>query len=168
MGLGNPGPHHARNRHNVGFMAVDCLYSHYAFSPFVTKEKLSLSRGVINEKEVILCKPLAFMNLSGVTIAPLLRFYKIPLEHLLVIHDDLDLKFGTWKTKKGGGNGGHNGLKNIDQHLGKEYHRLRIGIGHPGHKDYVVGYVLDDFTKEEQTEVDALFSELVKDMSHFL
>lgn len=129
---------------------------------------MSLARGTIDDKDIILCKPLAFMNLSGVTFAPLLHFYKIPLDHLCVIHDDLDLKFCTLKLKKGGGNGGHNGLKNIDQHLGKEYHRLRIGIGHPGHKDYVVGYVLDDFTPEEQEEMEILFKKLSEDMPSLL
>lgn len=150
-GLGNPGSQYSLNRHNIGFMAIDVIAEQYNFPPFKPKFNAHLSEGKIGDQRVILCKPLTYMNLSGRPIAELIKFYKIPLDHLYVLHDDLDLLPGTIKVKKGGGHGGHNGLKSIDACLGQEYWRLRLGIGHPGFKDAVSGYVLSNF-KASDTE----------------
>jgi PTH1 family peptidyl-tRNA hydrolase len=153
VGLGNPGEKYALNRHNIGFMAVDSFAAAYHFSPFKMKFSAAISEGTIGNYKVLLCKPLTYMNLSGQSIGDLIRFYKIPPAHVYVVHDDLDLEPGQIKMKIGGGNGGHNGLKSLDQHIGKEYWRVRLGIGHPGHslyKDGVADYVLSNFSKQDE------------------
>lgn len=144
-------------------MAVDYMAHYFGFESFFTKEKLSLSQGTlcIHEKKerVILCKPQGFMNLSGVCLSRLMR--TLPIENLIVIHDDIALNPFVLKTKQGGGHGGHNGLRDIDQHIGKNYHRIRIGVGHPGCKDEVSSYVLSDFSKDEQGQLDAILKQVV-------
>jgi PTH1 family peptidyl-tRNA hydrolase len=150
VGLGNPGEKYALNRHNIGFMAVDAIAAAYHFPPFKMKFSAAISEGTIGPHKVILCKPMTYMNLSGQSVGELIRFYKIPPAQVYVVHDDLDLEPGQVKLKIGGGHGGHNGLKSLDQHIGKEYWRVRLGIGHPGHRDAVTPYVLGNFTKSDE------------------
>lgn len=154
VGLGNPGEKYAFNRHNIGFMALDSLAATYHFPPFKIKFSAAVSEGTIGDHKVILCKPMTYMNLSGQPVGDLTRFYKILPANVYVIHDDLDLEPGQIKVKMGGGNGGHNGLKSLDQHIGKEYWRVRLGIGHPGrssvHKDMVADYVLSNFSRNDE------------------
>ncbi|MES2253178.1 MAG: aminoacyl-tRNA hydrolase [Pseudomonadota bacterium] len=149
VGLGNPGTNYALNRHNVGFMAIDVIADHVRAPAFKIKSNAALSEVSTPGQRLFLLKPQTFMNLSARGVAPLLAFYKIPLDHLVVFHDDLDLEPGRIKIKRGGSSGGHNGLKSLDESIGKDYWRVRIGIGHPGHKDAVTGYVLSNFRKEE-------------------
>lgn len=143
VGLGNPGAEYERTRHNTGFWFVDALASAYRGS-FRSEPKFKgeVARIRIGNDEVLLLKPMTFMNKSGEAIQPLAAFYKIASGDILVAHDELDLPVGTMKLKRAGGHGGHNGLRSVHQHLGEEYLRLRIGIGHPGTKDQVLGYVL--------------------------
>ena len=153
VGLGNPGEKYALNRHNIGFMAIDSIAATYKFPPFKIKFSASLSEGTIGDHKVILCKPMTYMNLSGQSVGDLIRFYKIPPDCVYVIHDDLDLEPGKIKVKLGGGNGGHNGLRSLDQNIGKEYWRVRLGIGHPGRspirEDLVSNYVLSNFSRND-------------------
>lgn len=149
IGLGNPGTKYSGNRHNIGFMAIDRMMSDYGFSKTSLKFGGSLSEGIIDGNKVFAFKPLSYMNVSGQPVGEMARFYKIPLENTIVIHDELDLPLGKLRVKKGGGSGGHNGLKSLDAHLGTDYVRIRIGIDRPEHKDMVSHYVLSDFRKEE-------------------
>lgn len=143
VGLGNPGPEYERTRHNTGFWFVDLLADAYRGSfRFEAKFKAELARVRIGADEVLLLKPQTYMNKSGDAIQPLAAFYKLEPADILVAHDELDLPVGTMKLKRAGGHGGHNGLRGVHQHLGPDYLRLRIGIGHPGTKDQVLGYVL--------------------------
>ncbi len=151
VGLGNPGSGYARNRHNVGYMAVDeFVRRHPSFGPWRAKFQGQLTEGIIEGEKVLVLKPETWMNLSGQSVAAAARFHKIDLADIVVLHDELDLPPGKVRVKKGGGAGGHNGLKSIDSHLGKDYWRVRIGIGHPGDKDRVTGHVLSDFHKADQ------------------
>ncbi len=150
VGLGNPGSGYAANRHNIGFMAADELVRRYSFGPWRKKFQGQISEGELNGQKVLVLKPETFMNLSGQSVGEVLRFYKIPVENVIVLHDELDLPPGKLRVKRGGGHGGHNGLKSIDAHCGKEYRRIRLGIGHPGDKSRVHGHVLGDFSKAEQ------------------
>ena len=163
-GLGNPGPRYASNRHNIGFMAVDRIVRRHAFGPWRRRFQANWSEGRVGGAKVFCLKPQTFMNHSGRSLGEAVRFYKLPLESLMVLHDDLDLASGKIRVKTGGGNGGHNGLRSIDAHLGTAYRRLRIGIGHPGDKDLVQGYVLKDFAKSEQTWVDPLLDALAEEL----
>jgi PTH1 family peptidyl-tRNA hydrolase len=149
VGLGNPGTEYARNRHNIGFMAADELVRRHSFGPWRTKFQGEMSEGSIAGTKVLMLKPMTYMNLSGQSVAAAARFLKVPVEDIVVIHDELDLAPGRLRVKRGGGAGGHNGLKSIDQHLGQNYRRIRLGIGHPGDKDRVAGYVLHDFAKAD-------------------
>ncbi len=150
VGLGNPGPEHALNRHNVGFMALDTIAESYSFSDPKRKGNCLLREGQIDDEKVFAVKPLSFMNRSGLVVAEIAKFYKVPPEKIIVIHDDLDIPPGKVRVKQGGGAGGHNGLKSLDLHIGQNYWRLRIGIGHPGAKNLVSGYVLRNFPLEER------------------
>ena len=149
-GLGNPGQNYAMNRHNVGFMAVDLLADSYDF-PAWKKTSASLqTSGRIDRSKIMLLKPQSYMNKSGLPIAEVARFYKIPSNHIFVFHDELDLAAGRLRVKQGGGHGGHNGLRDIDRHLGQDYWRIRIGIGRPDNPAMdVKSWVLTDFTKNE-------------------
>lgn len=152
VGLGNPGDKYKNNRHNVGFMAVDQIARDNIFPPFKSKFQGELSEGRIGNQKVVLLKPMTYMNESGISVRKCADFYKIPPEKIIVFHDELDIEPARVKVKQGGGTGGHNGLKSMDAHLGdKDYWRVRLGIGHPGDKNRVSGYVLNDFSKEEQT-----------------
>ncbi|MGV8938885.1 MAG: aminoacyl-tRNA hydrolase [Allorhizobium sp.] len=146
-GLGNPGAQHAGNRHNIGFMAVDAIHRRHSFSPWSKKFKGLIAEGEIAGKKVLLIKPQTFMNLSGESVGDAMRFYKLGPESLVAIYDELDLLPGKARIKTGGGHGGHNGIKSLDAHCGREYRRLRLGIGHPGSKERVHGHVLGDFAK---------------------
>ena len=156
VGLGNPGPEYARNRHNIGFMAADELVRRHSFGPWRAKFQGEIAEGTIGPDKVLVLKPLTYMNLSGQSVGAAARFLKVPVEDIIVIHDELDLAPGRLRVKRGGGAGGHNGLKSIDQHLGQNYRRVRLGIGHPGDKDRVAGYVLHDFAKADQAWVEPL------------
>ena len=153
VGLGNPGPRYAMQRHNVGFMACDVLADMYDFGPVQKKFQGWLQEGRIGSEKVLLLKPGTFMNESGRSVGEAMRFYKLDLSALTVFHDELDLAPFKVKVKQGGGHAGHNGLRSITQHLGPDFRRVRLGIGHPGHKDRVTGYVLGNFAK---TEMDPL------------
>lgn len=162
IGLGNPGASYAKNRHNIGFMAVDTIHARHGFSPWRSRFQADISEGRIGSHKVLLAKPTTFMNLSGQAGGEIARFYKLETDAISVIHDELDLEPGRTRIKRGGGHGGHNGLKSLDAHLGKEYRRLRFGIGHPGHRDLVSGYVLKDFPKADQPWVEALCDEVAR------
>lgn len=149
VGLGNPGPQYAMHRHNVGFMALDTLAEVYNFGPVQKKFQGWLQEGRIGGDKVLLLKPATFMNESGRAVGEALRFYKLGVDALTVFHDELDLAPFKVKVKRGGGTAGHNGLRSIDQHLGPDFRRIRLGIGHPGHKDRVTGHVLGNFAKAE-------------------
>lgn len=156
VGLGNPGTEYARNRHNIGFMAADELVRRHSFGPWRAKFQGEVAEGVIGGDKVLLLKPHTYMNLSGQSVGQAARFLKIAVEDIVVLHDELDLPPGRLRVKRGGGAGGHNGLKSIDQHLGQNYRRVRLGIGHPGDKDRVAGYVLHDFAKADQAWIGPL------------
>ncbi len=153
VGLGNPGPQYAMHRHNIGFMAADAIAAVHDFGPVRKQFQGWTQEGRIGSQKILLLKPATFMNDSGRAIGEALRFYKLGVEALTVFHDELDLAPFRVKVKTGGGAAGHNGLRSTDQHLGPDYRRVRLGIGHPGHKDRVTGYVLGNFAK---TELDAL------------
>jgi PTH1 family peptidyl-tRNA hydrolase len=151
VGLGTPGDRHARNRHNVGFLAVDRIARRWGFPGFRNKWRGLQSEGELAGERVFLLKPQTYMNESGRSVAEPARFHKLPLEDMIVFHDELDLAAGKVRVKLGGGVAGHNGLRSIDACLGsKEFRRVRIGIGHPGHKDLVLPHVLGDFAKADQ------------------
>lgn len=164
VGLGNPESQHALNRHNIGFMAVDTIADMYGFPAYKAKFSAKISEGKIGNHRVILCKPQTYMNLSGRSVGELAKFYKIAPENVYVIHDDLDVKPGLLKIKLGGGSGGHNGLKSIDQHLGQNYWRIRMGIGHPGIKEAVAGYVLGNFQRDEEEWLTDLLGAIAKNI----
>lgn len=156
VGLGNPGPKYAGNRHNIGFMALDRIAEDHGFSPWRNKFQALVSEGKFGSTRVALLKPETFMNLSGQAVGEAMRFYKIESTDVVVFHDELDLAPGKCRVKSGGGHAGHNGLRSIHQHISPHYDRVRLGIGHPGHKDAVSGYVLRDFAKAEQDWLDDL------------
>ena len=149
VGLGNPGAQYALHRHNAGFMAIDTVAEVHGFGPVQKKFSGWLQEGRIGGAKVLLLKPATFMNESGRAVSEALRFYKRDIDALTVFHDELDLAPFKIKVKQGGGTAGHNGLRSIDQHLGPDFKRVRIGIGHPGHKDRVTGYVLGNYAKAE-------------------
>lgn len=156
VGLGNPGPKHARNRHNIGFMAVDRIAEDHGFPPFRAKFQGEISEGRLGTEKVVLLKPTTFMNLSGQSVGEAMRFYKLEPPQITVFHDEIDLAPGKVRLKAGGGHAGHNGLRSIHQHLGPHYDRVRLGIGHPGRKEAVPGYVLHDFPKADEEWLDDL------------
>jgi len=156
VGLGNPGSDYAGNRHNIGFMAVDGIHRHYSFQPFRTKFHGEVADGSIAGDKVFILKPTTYMNESGRSVAELVRFYKIETGNVIVLHDELDLSPGKIRVKKGGGFAGHNGLKSIADHIGLDFYRVRIGIGHPGEKSRVTGHVLNDFSQSDQQWLDPL------------
>ncbi len=156
VGLGNPGSEYARNRHNIGFMAADALVRRHSFAPWKAKFQGALSEGSLGGDKVWVLKPQTYMNLSGQSVAAAARFLKLAVDDVVVLHDELDLAPGRLKVKRGGGAGGHNGLRSIDAHLGPAYRRVRLGIGHPGDKDRVSGYVLHDFAKADAVWLEPL------------
>jgi peptidyl-tRNA hydrolase, PTH1 family len=154
VGLGNPGAQYAGHRHNIGFMALDRIAADHGFGPWRRAFKGDLSEGRLGGEKVLLLKPMTFMNLSGEAVRAALDFHKLDPAGVTVFHDELDLAPGKVRVKAGGGHAGHNGLRSIHQHVGEAYGRVRLGIGHPGHKDRVAGYVLSNFGKDEAAWLD--------------
>ena len=153
VGLDNPGPQYALHRHNVGFMVMDTLAEVHGFGPVQKKFQGWVQEGRIGGQKVLLLKPATFMNESGRAVGEALRFYKLGTDALTVFHDELDLAPFKVKVRVGGGLAGHNGLRSIDQHLGPDFRRVRIGIGHPGQKDRVTGHVLGNYAKAEMDDL---------------
>jgi PTH1 family peptidyl-tRNA hydrolase len=154
VGLGNPGSQYAGHRHNIGFMAMDRIASDHGVGPWRVKFNGEVSEGRLGSDKVLLLKPTTFMNDSGRSVQAACAFHKVAPADVIVFHDELDLAPGKVRLKTGGGHAGHNGLRSIHAHLGPEYDRVRLGIGHPGHKDRVAGYVLHDFAKADQEWLD--------------
>lgn len=149
VGLGNPGPQYAKNRHNIGFMAVDEIVRRYGFGPWRRRFHGQTSEGVLGGRRTFALKPETYMNESGRSVAAAARYYRLEPEDVIVLYDEIDLEAGKVRCKQGGGNAGHNGLRSIDSHLGRNYVRVRLGIGHPGDRDRVSSHVLGDFSKSD-------------------
>ena len=162
VGLGNPGSKYAQNRHNVGFMALDAIASDHGFSPWRTKFDGQIAEGRLGSDKIVLLKPGTFMNLSGQSVGKAMQFFKLDSTDITVFQDEIDLEPGKIRVKDGGGHAGHNGLRSLHQHIGPHYSRVRIGVGHPGHKDRVAGYVLHDFSKADQEWLDPLIDGISK------
>jgi PTH1 family peptidyl-tRNA hydrolase len=156
VGLGNPGETYAGNRHNVGFMAVDRIHDRWRGGPWRQKFQGDVSEATVDGVRVMFLKPYTYMNESGRAVAEAARFYKVKLDDIVVVHDEIDLAPGRFRMKTGGGTGGHNGLKSISAHLKDGYRRLRIGVGHPGRKEAVPGYVLHDFSRADRDWLEPL------------
>jgi peptidyl-tRNA hydrolase, PTH1 family len=161
-GLGNPGERYAGNRHNAGFIITDEIRAHYRFGPWKAKFDALLSEGTLAGRKVYLLKPQTYMNHSGVSVGAALRFFKLPLSALVVIHDEIDLAAGKIKVKTGGGDAGQNGLRSITASLGPDYRRVRVGVGHPGEKSLVTAHVLQNFTKEDLVWLKPLVGAIVE------
>ena len=163
VGLGNPGKEYEATRHNAGFWFVDALARQQQIS-FKTEKKFHGHLARFNQagQEVWLLKPDTFMNLSGQAVQAVCQFYKIPLDRILVAHDELDLEPGVARLKKGGGHGGHNGLRDIMSRMGKDFYRLRIGIGHPGHKDKVTGHVLNKVSADDERAIEDAINDALR------
>ncbi len=160
VGLGNPGPEYAGNRHNIGFMALDRIAADHGFGPWKKAFHGLASEGRLAGDKIVLLKPDTFMNKSGQAVQAAVTFHKLPLSDVVVFHDELDLPPGKLRYKMAGGHAGHNGLRSIHGHLGEAYARVRLGIGHPGNKDAVAGYVLHDFAKADRDWLDPLLQGL--------
>ena len=156
VGLGNPGNKYSGNRHNIGFMAVDQIAEDHGFGPWKSKFQGQIAEGRLGREKVLLLKPETFMNLSGQSVGEAMRFYKLTPEDVTVIHDEIDLAPGKIRVKQGGGHAGHNGLRSVHQHIGDAYQRVRLGVGHPGRKELVPHYVLQDFAKADAGWLDDL------------
>ena len=154
VGLGNPGAKYAQNRHNIGIMALDRIAADHGFGPWKSKHQGSVSEGRFGSDRAVLLKPETYMNKSGDSVGAAMRFYKLEPGDVIVFHDEIDLAPGKVKWKIGGGHAGHNGLRSIHAHIGPDYARVRLGVGHPGHKDAVPGYVLRDFPKADADWLD--------------
>ena len=156
VGLGNPGSDYAKNRHNIGFMAVDEIVHRYSFAPFRSKFQGQLCEGKIAGQKVLILKPTTYMNESGKAVQAAMAFYKLPIQDIIVFHDEMDLVAGKIRMKTGGGHAGHNGVRSIQSHIGSGFQRVRLGVGHPGDKEKVVGHVLNDFSKADQQWLDKM------------
>lgn len=161
-GLGNPGGKYQNNRHNVGFMAADAIARRHDFSPWSKKFQGLFAEGTIGGEKILLIKPQTFMNLSGQSVGEAMRFYKLQPGDVTVFYDELDLLAGKVRVKVGGGAGGHNGIRSLDQHIGNPYRRVRIGIGHPGVKELVHGHVLGDFAKADAEWLEPLLEAIAE------
>ncbi len=166
VGLGNPGAKYAKNRHNIGFMAIEQIAKDYDFGPWKRKFQAVVTEGHLGSEKVMLLKPETFMNLSGQSVGEAMRFYKLASSDVTVFHDELDLAPGKCRVKIDGGHAGHNGLRSIHQHIGPKYGRVRLGIGHPGDKNAVSGYVLRDFPRVDADWLDDLFRGLSEGAPH--
>lgn len=162
VGLGNPGKKYENTRHNVGFQAVDEIIRRFSFSDAGNKFQSLCASGMLGNKKLFIIKPQTYMNRSGSAVQAATAFYKIPPQNIVVIHDDLDLAVGKVKAKLGGGAGGNNGLKDIDRHLGQNYRRIRIGIGHPGDRDIVADHVLQPIPKRDRPAIDAVIDAIAE------
>jgi len=156
VGLGNPGSDYAKNRHNIGFMAVDEIVHRYSLAPFRSKFQGQLCEGKIAGQKVLILKPTTYMNESGKAVQAAMAFYKLPIQDIIVFHDEMDLVAGKIRMKTGGGHAGHNGVRSIQSHIGSGFQRVRLGVGHPGDKEKVVGHVLKDFSKADQQWLDKM------------
>lgn len=150
VGLGNPGRRYAGNRHNIGFMAADAIARRHGFPPFRSKFQGEFAEGVLGDERVLALKPMTYMNESGRSVQAAMAFFRVPPEDVVVLHDEIDLASGRLKVKRGGGHGGHNGVRSIQAHIGPDFRRVRLGVGRPGEPAAVVGHVLDDFAKADQ------------------
>ena len=168
VGLGNPGSKYKRNRHNVGYMTIDMITKKYNLKNIILKKFGSVSKGKISNEEIVTLKPKEFMNLSGQSIKKFINFYKINIENILVIHDDLDLPLGKIKIKVGGGDAGHNGIKSINELIGKNYKRIRIGIDRPKNNKNVDKFVLEDFEKKEEKEIVYSINRITSFLQYFI
>lgn len=168
VGLGNPGEKYKNNRHNVGFMALDCLSAFHKFGRSRTKFLGRTAMGSLEERKLISFKPQTFMNESGRAVREASNFYKIGPERIIVFHDELDLPLGQVRVKKGGGHAGHNGLKSIDENIGIEYYRIRIGISHPGERDKVTNHVLSDLSKEDAEILQKILTSIAENISYLI
>ena len=165
VGLGNPGPGYANNRHNIGFIAADAIHRRHGFALWRRKFQAEIADGTLDGDKVLLVKPMTYMNESGRAVGEILRFYKLKPSDVVVMHDELDLPPAKTRMKVGGGHGGHNGLRSISAHIGDGFRRLRIGIGHPGSKDLVHSYVLHDFAKVDAEWIDPLIEAIAENAS---
>ena len=165
VGLGNPTPNSENNRHNIGFKIIDAINIKFKLSKQKPKFKGLLTTGSINNKKVYAIKPLTFMNNSGICIRELMEYFKIDAEDVIVFHDDLDIDFGKVKAKFGGSDAGHNGIASIDKFIGKEYSRVRIGIGKPKNNTEVNDHVLKDFDEDEKTELESIKENITDNLS---
>lgn len=168
VGLGNPGAKYEKNRHNIGFMALDRIADQGGFGPWRNKFQGQVSEGTISGEKILLLKPETFMNLSGQSVGEAMRFYKLTPQDVTVFHDELDIGPGRVKLKTGGGHAGHNGLRSIHAHIGEAYHRIRLGIGHPGDKRLVATYVLQDFSKADQDWLEPLVDGIARGFDHLV
>jgi PTH1 family peptidyl-tRNA hydrolase len=168
VGLGNPGKKHQKNRHNIGFMAVDRLAGQNEIPLGKVQSKAVLGNGRIAGQQVILAKPQTYMNRSGDSVGPLVNYYRVPLENVLVIYDELDLPFGTLRLRQSGGSGGHNGMKSIINHLGQDFPRMRLGIGRPPGRMEPADFVLRDFRGQELEVADTLLNDAVLAVETYL
>lgn len=159
-GLGNPGSKYAGHRHNIGFMAADEIHRRHNFSPWRVRFQGECAEGKLDGEKALLLKPSTHMNESGRSIGEAARFYKVDPGDIVVIYDELDLPPGKLRMKRGGGAGGHNGIRSIDAHMGKDYRRMRLGIGHPGEKSRVTGHVLGDFSRKDHDWLDSLLANI--------
>ena len=165
VGLGNPTPDSQNNRHNIGFRAIDAINQKFSLSKQKPKFKGLLTTGNIEDKKVYAIKPLTFMNNSGICIRELLEYFKIESKNVIVFHDDIDIDFGKIKTKFGGSGAGHNGIASIDKFIGKDYSRVRIGIGKPDSKMGISDYVLNNFNEEENQEIEKIINSIIESLS---
>ena len=163
VGLGNPGSKYAANRHNIGFMVMDAIATEHGFGPWRKKFQGELAEGMLGGDKVFLLKPHTFMNLSGQSAGEAMRYLKLAPTDIWVFHDELDLAPGKVRTKTGGGHAGHNGLRSLHQHIGPDYNRVRMGIGHPGDKNQVANFVLQDFAKADRSWLDPLLDAVARD-----
>ena len=164
VGLGNPNPNNTNNRHNVGFLAIDAINTKFKLSKQKPKFKGLLTTGMINDQKVYAIKPLTFMNSSGICIKELLEYFKIEAKDVFVFHDDMDIDIGKVKVKFGGGDAGHNGIESIDKNIGKQYSRIRIGIGRPINNSTGAEYVLDNFSSDEKQCVEEVTANIIESL----
>jgi len=165
VGLGNPNPNNTNNRHNVGFLVIDAINAKFKLSKQKPKFKGLLTTGKINEQKVYAIKPLTFMNNSGICIREIIEYFKINVKDVFVFHDDMDIDTGKIKVKFGGGNAGHNGIESIDKNIGKDYSRVRIGIGRPKNNSTGVEHVLDNFANEEKKDIEEVNNNIINSLS---
>ena len=166
-GLGNPGSRHARQRHNVGFMAVDRIAAAHGFGAWRRCFHGEAAGGRLGGLKTLLFKPLVYMNNSGRALGEAVRFYRLPGSGIVVLYDEIDLALGKVRVKQGGGHAGHNGIRSIHAHIGADYRRVRIGVNHPGHRDLVIGHVLKDFPASEHRQIDGVL-DAIADAAPFL
>ena len=165
VGLGNPSPNNTNNRHNVGFFAIDAINTKFKLSKQKPKFKGLLTTGIIDEQKVYAIKPLTFMNSSGICIKELIEYFKIDAKDVFVFHDDMDIDIGKVKVKFGGSNAGHHGIESIDKNIGKQYSRIRIGIGRPKNNSTSIDHVLDDFSYDEKQSVEEVTTNIINSLS---